>query len=537
LVKVTDWAARVTTYEYDQNGRLISTLRPNGTQQSRIYDKAGQLVQQKDIVIATGDVISQFDFRYDAAGNITQELVTPPPERFQFTTPVNMTYTAANRLATYNGEAVQFDADGNMTKGPLSDSLADFAFDSRNRLVAAGNTAYRYDAENQRTAVSIDGQETRYVVNSLPVLSQVLVRTQPDGTQTYYVHGLGLIGQEQQGQYLSYHFDFRGSTVALTDETGQVTERFQYSPYGLLRSGEGSTTPFLYNGMYGVITDASGLYYMRARYYHREIRRFVNQDILLGNIANGPTLNRYGFVYGNPVSYVDPEGHLGIISGIALGLGIWAIAEIVIPTLFPPDVEFESGEAIPSSLPDIVSGVASAAKTVGKTVTGKTCHIGSSSGSGGKQTAFTGDGGRTGCVIGTCALARTNFDRAKGTDKLTTWREAAYNADVDFKRDTLEVIERIDFERVRRIFLDNGMRLGDARPTTPYELLYDLKGKIIPGIFAVKHPARGGGHMNFLKVDSAGRIMMYDTNFARILSDEDILKFYPFTVYRISDLE
>ncbi|RKZ81207.1 MAG: hypothetical protein DRR19_22555, partial [Candidatus Parabeggiatoa sp. nov. 1] len=242
------------------------------------------------------------------AGNITQELVTPPPERFQFTTPVNMTYTAANRLATYNGEAVQFDADGNMTKGPLSGDMANFVFDSRNRLMAAGNTAYRYDAENQRIGVSIDGQETRYVINSVPVLSQVLVRTQPDGTQTYYVHGLGLIGQEQQGQYLSYHFDLRGSTVALTNETGQVVERFQYSPYGLLLSGDASRTPFLFNGMYGVMTDGNELYYMRARYYHPEIRRFVNQDILLGVIFEGQTLNRYAFVTGQPVSFVDPFG-------------------------------------------------------------------------------------------------------------------------------------------------------------------------------------------------------------------------------------
>jgi len=96
-------------------------------------------------------------------------------------------------------------------------------FDSRNRL-AAGNTAYRYDAENQRTAVSVDGQETRYVINAQPLLSQLLVRTQPDGTQTYYVYGLGLIGQEKPGQYLTFNEDFRGSTVALTDETGQVTE-------------------------------------------------------------------------------------------------------------------------------------------------------------------------------------------------------------------------------------------------------------------------------------------------------------------------
>jgi RHS repeat-associated protein len=75
--------------------------------------------------------------------------------------------------------------------------------------------------------------------------------------------------------------------------------------------------------MYGVMTYASGLYYMRARYYHPEIRRFVNQDILLGEIFEGQTLNRYAYVTGRPVNYVDPFGLVGenvisTICGVAL---------------------------------------------------------------------------------------------------------------------------------------------------------------------------------------------------------------------------
>jgi len=155
-----------------------------------------------------------------------------------------MTYTAANRLATYNGQVVQFDADGNLVFGPLAGGLANFVFDSRNRLTQAGNTNYRYDAENQRIGVN----QTSYVVNSQPALSQVLVKEE-NGKKTFYVYGLGLIGEEKDGEeYRSYHFDFRGSTVALTDEIGQVTQRFQYAPYGELVNGDASQTPFLFNG-------------------------------------------------------------------------------------------------------------------------------------------------------------------------------------------------------------------------------------------------------------------------------------------------
>ena len=58
----------------------------------------------------------------------------------------------------------------------------------------------------------------------------------------------------------------------------------------------------------GVITDANGLYYMRARYYNPDIKRFVNADILAGSITDGRTLNRYAYVNGNPISFVDPFG-------------------------------------------------------------------------------------------------------------------------------------------------------------------------------------------------------------------------------------
>ncbi len=55
-------------------------------------------------------------------------------------------------------------------------------------------------------------------------------------------------------------------------------------------------------------TDGNGLYYMRARYYSPEIRRFINQDIVTGIIENSQSLNRYAYCQGNPVNYFDPFG-------------------------------------------------------------------------------------------------------------------------------------------------------------------------------------------------------------------------------------
>jgi len=301
LETVTDWANRVTRYSYDENGRLTETQRPNGTVQTRGYDAKGQLLQLKD-ADAQGAVIVQYDFSYDASGNIVEEKVTPTPQAFPLSS-ADMSYGAANRLATYEGQAAQFDEDGNLTFGPLDGTMASFTYDSKRRLIQAGSTTYQYDAENHRIGI----HQTQFVVNSQPALSQTLVKTE-NGSSTYYVYGLGLIGEESSNTYQSYHFDFRGSTVALSDTSGGITERFQYSAYGVLVAGDISKTPFLFNGAYGVMTDSNRLYHMRARFYNPEIRRFLNRDVLWGRVFDGRSLNRFAYVMGDPVKYTDPFG-------------------------------------------------------------------------------------------------------------------------------------------------------------------------------------------------------------------------------------
>jgi RHS repeat-associated protein len=302
LVKVIDWTNRITQYEYDANGRLIQTIRPNGTQQTRSYDAKGQLLTQTELD-AQGQTLLRYQFSYDAVGNIVAETVEP---NLATLLPANteMSYGLANRLATVDQQNITLDADGNMVEGLLQGELTQFSFDSRNRLTQAGNTQYQYDAENQRIAVN----DTQYVINSQPNLSQALVRTKGNGEVTYYVYGLGLIGEESAGNYFSYHFDYRGSTIAITNITGQLVDIVQYSPFGIILSQPIFDTPFLFNGLYGVITDGNRLNYMRARYYSAEIRRFVNQDVLLGSIADGQSLNRFAYVKGNPIIGIDPFG-------------------------------------------------------------------------------------------------------------------------------------------------------------------------------------------------------------------------------------
>ena len=160
--------------------------------------------------------------------------------------------------------------------------MAVYEYDARNRLIQTGRMKYRYNWRNERIESIWRGKVTRYVVDDLSAFSRVLMELDGEGNiLTRYVYGLGLIGREDAatGMYQSYHSDLRGSTTILTNEHGLVTDRYAYGIYGEVDHFEGNTAqPFQYNGRDGVMRDINGLYYMRARYYHTELKRFLNRD-------------------------------------------------------------------------------------------------------------------------------------------------------------------------------------------------------------------------------------------------------------------
>ena len=269
----------------------------------------GQLIKQTD-TDAKGKLLQEQTYSYNVFGEVIEKQVTDPMDTSNLEV-VQMEYNAANRLTKYNGQEVQYDAKGNMVYGPVDGTMQHLTYDCRNRLVEAGGISYEYDAENTRTASVCGKKRTEYVTDTSGSLSRLLLAYEADGTTTSYAYGAeGLTAQYNSGteQNLLYHYDNIGSTTLLTNLTGTIIERFAYGTYGELLQKAKNAVRFLYNGSYGVVTDENGLYYMRARYYNPDIKRFLNQDIKVGDISNGQGLNRYAYCEGNPVSMVDPFG-------------------------------------------------------------------------------------------------------------------------------------------------------------------------------------------------------------------------------------
>ncbi|NJR42026.1 MAG: hypothetical protein HC767_04595 [Akkermansiaceae bacterium] len=311
LETVTDWAGRVTSYQYDRIGRLITTTRPNSTTCTVAYDDASQLQSMREV--SNGKLFPICASITMAAGQIKTRLLAPLVQsNFQHPT-FTATHDDDNRLLTVNGASVVHDADGNMTSATLPSSLTSssltpwvLTYNSRNQLTNTPGVSYIYDAEGTRRSMTDATGTTRYTVDKNASLSRLFIKHNPDGTKTYYVYGIGLLYEVNQSeQTKTYHFDQVGSTIVRTDHAGQVIGRAAYSPYGLIMHKEGDLdTPFLYNGKFGVLTDSNGLIHMRARYYSPYLKRFLNADPI--GFSGGS--NWFAYADGNPISNNDPFG-------------------------------------------------------------------------------------------------------------------------------------------------------------------------------------------------------------------------------------
>ena len=162
-----------------------------------------------------------------------------------------------------------------------------------------------------------------------------------------YIYAGGLPTEQigPNGSVLYYLQDRQGSTVALTDQQGNVVARYSYSPYGTLTCGPNTppntqpnqplchpappTPPaacpppsqhspagpppclsraiaanhFLYDGQY--LDTISGLYYLRARWYDPATGQFISVDALVA-LTGEP----YSYAGGNPVNGSDSLGLL-----------------------------------------------------------------------------------------------------------------------------------------------------------------------------------------------------------------------------------
>ncbi|MCG8653012.1 MAG: RHS repeat-associated core domain-containing protein, partial [Pirellulales bacterium] len=105
--------------------------------------------------------------------------------------------------------------------------------------------------------------------------------------------------------------DRQYKVIALSDISGNVVERYSYTPYGestiydssfTIRSNSSYNWVFLFTGRR--LDEESSLYYFRNRYYHKKLGRFCSRDPI-GYVGG---INLYQFLSSSPLGFMDSSG-------------------------------------------------------------------------------------------------------------------------------------------------------------------------------------------------------------------------------------
>lgn len=283
------------------------------------YDPLYRLVKAE----YSGDVSAGYTYIYDAVGNMTAYEETIGT----VTSSVNRTFNAANQLlVSVDSEAgssiFTYDNNGNLERinlpGFAEEKLL-YTYNQRNLLTLVSRqvgytapqeeAAFVYDGDGNRLQ-QIDHTGSQLVTttytNDILGLSQVLVSD--DGTTaTYNLFGLDLISQDNGTETRFMLADGLGSVR--TEMVGDSIETATtYEPYGKLLAQTGNSGTVY--GFTGEQYDAAtGLVYLRARYYSPLLKIFLSRDPFPGYDTLSVSQNGYAYVHSNPVNHTDPTGN------------------------------------------------------------------------------------------------------------------------------------------------------------------------------------------------------------------------------------
>jgi len=161
-------------------------------------------------------------------------------------------------------------------------------------------------------------------------------------TKYYYIsggNGLAAIYKQAgsaSGTMYYVHKDHLGSIDLLTDNNGNVAERYSYDAWGNRRNPTNWQLPDVRANLLisrGYTTqehlDVFGLINLNGRMYEPLTARFLSPDNYVQAPGFSQSFNRYGYAWNNPLSYTDPDGEFVqfIIGGVIGGFSGWMMAD------------------------------------------------------------------------------------------------------------------------------------------------------------------------------------------------------------------
>ena len=300
------------TFTYNDEQQLTGITRGNGVNTTYTRDGAGRITRAQ-----TGSIID-ISYGHDAAGRLTQETLTTIPldpadylESANESITVNdadqvtstgYTYDSRGRMLTGNGHTYTYNDAGHLVG--ISGEPVTMAYNGLGRLATRtqGGTTVRcaincaVDVDCPAYERATDGSYRRYNVR------------RPGGALLYSVD------PNTSNAVAYYHFDRTGSTLALTNAAGSVTNTYCYATDGRLLQRTGTDPqPYTFVGKWGVRQEGTDgqAYLMGDRFYDAKTGQFLTRCADWPTINDPRTINPYQYARGNPRGSIAPGGGKG----------------------------------------------------------------------------------------------------------------------------------------------------------------------------------------------------------------------------------
>ena len=291
------------------SSEVVSDASVNQTREMR-YDGLKQLIEVTSTPV--NEQKSTESYRYDGAFNVISKNIDGHEENYSYNTLNQLT----SGLATY-------DTNGRMTSDINGYT---YDFDARDRLIKAGVDKdkvlhHLYGPQGALSSIT-DGEEEEkfYPIGGSMATTQTNSKKKDNEWHKILWSDNVPAACVSDTQITTYS----GAEGSINlHSTSKNNSSVSISAYGEVKSDSPLTrsNSFNWNSQYS--DPASGLTYMRARWYSPHSKRFLSLDPKL-------TSNRYAYCAGNPIGNVDPLGEsaASIIAGFFVGLASVALVEV-----------------------------------------------------------------------------------------------------------------------------------------------------------------------------------------------------------------
>jgi len=299
-----------TTKQYQYTGDQLQSITTNGAQVKYFYDDAGR---QWCTTTSAG---SSSDCATAAATTSTGTATTSPS--------TSTASVSANLLTLNKYDYLDRLASARTYSGGAQTDSANYTYDALDRTT---NEIEQHPNQAQRTTAFV------YAGMSGQDIEEQISSSSGNATKDFvydaYGHLMAMINTPagQAAQTYTYGSNVHSSISLLLDSSGNTRASYGYRPYGDPDTGltQGDTdlknmfNPFRYDAKR--FDSGSQSLDTGARRFSSDAAHFMQPDRFFGALGNlglslDPlTQNRYGLAGGNPLSFIEWDGHLAVADG------------------------------------------------------------------------------------------------------------------------------------------------------------------------------------------------------------------------------